>query len=201
MNLSRPSSVPLNPSVKLSISQSPTNQADIVRMREVPYASAVGSIMYSMVCCRPDLAFAMSVISRFMSNPGKAHWDVVKGVLRYLNGTVEYGLKFQKAEEDEEPLVGFVDDDFAANLDTRKSITGYVFTLYGTAISWKSTQQPVVALSTTEAELMAITEGVKEAIWLQGLLREMGIYQESVTIFCDNQSAIQLAKQIGRAHV
>lgn len=87
-----------------------------------------------------------------------------------------------------------MDSDYATNLDTRKSLTGYVFTLGGTAVSWRSTHQPVVALSTTEAEFMALIEAVKEAIWLKGIVKEFGIDQKSVKIYCDSQSAIHLSK-------
>ncbi|XP_073289130.1 secreted RxLR effector protein 161-like [Primulina huaijiensis] len=163
-------------------------------MKNKPYANGVGSIMYSMVCSRPDLAYAMSVESRFMANPGELHWEALKWTMRYLKGASNLGLMFRQQTNEKKPLVGFVDSDFAGNLDTRKSLTGYIFTLYGTAISWKATLQPVVALSTTEAEYIALTEGIKEAIWLKGILEEFGITQQWVAVHCDNQGAIHLTK-------
>lgn len=87
-----------------------------------------------------------------------------------------------------------MDSDYAGNIDTRKSLSGYVFTLYGTAVSWKSTLQSVVALSTTQAEYIALAEGVKEALWLKGMIGELGVSQGSVTVHCDSQSAIHLSK-------
>lgn len=109
-------------------------------MYPIPYSNAVGSIMYMMICTRPDLAYAISVLSRYMSNHGRLHWDALKCVLRYMKGIVDYGLMFEKVDETKggDPLKGYVDVDFVANIDCRRSQTGYIFTLYNTAISWKS---------------------------------------------------------------
>lgn len=93
-----------------------------------------------------------------------------------------------------QPVEGFVDSDYAGNLDTRKSLTGFVFTFFGTSISWKTILQSVVALSTTEAEYIAVTEAIKEALWLKGIISELGLKQEQVVVHCDNQSAIHLSK-------
>ncbi|PON41342.1 hypothetical protein PanWU01x14_290110 [Parasponia andersonii] len=148
--------------------------------------------MYGMVCSRPDLGYAVSVISRFIANPGKAHWEALKWTLRYLKGSTDYGLMFQKQNRSVEPVMGFVDSDYAGNIDTRKTLTGYVFTLFGTAVSWKSNLQPLVALCTTEAEYISITEAIKEALWLKGIIGELGIHQSDVAVHCDNQSTIHL---------
>ena len=150
--------------------------------------------MYSMVCTRPDLAYAASLVSRFMAKPGKHHWEAVKWVFRYLKGTCNYGLKYQKTCFTENALVGFVDSDYAGDLDKRRSLTSYVFTLFGCTVSWKTTLQPVVALSTTEAEYIVATEAIKKALWLLGLIGELGIKQEKITVYCDNQSTIHLTK-------
>ncbi|XP_075098855.1 secreted RxLR effector protein 161-like [Nicotiana tabacum] len=135
----------------------------------------------------------------YMHDPGNEHWQAVKWILRYICNTVDVGLLFE--HEDSQYLVGYCDSDYAGDLDKHRSTTGYVFTFANAPVSWKSTLQSTVALSTTEAEYMAITEAIKEAIWLQGLLRDLGIGQESITLFCDSQSVIQLAKnqeEIGR---
>ncbi|KAL7150071.1 hypothetical protein ABFS83_05G083800 [Erythranthe nasuta] len=164
-------------------------------MANVPYANAVGSLMYCMVCSRPDLAYAASVISRFMADLGQAHWEALKWTLRYMKGSAEIGLLFKRNDRITcDAWKGFVDSDYAGSIDTRKSLTGYVFTLFGTAVSWKSNLQSVVALSTTKAEYMAVTEAVKEAIWMIGILQELGIEQKNVYVYCDNQSAIHLKK-------
>ncbi|KAH9733975.1 hypothetical protein KPL71_017220 [Citrus sinensis] len=134
-------------------------------MARVPYASVVGSLMYVMVCTRPDISQAVSMVSRYMHNPGKNQWLTVKWILRYLYGTVDVGLLFKK--DCGQQCVGYCDSDFARDLDKRRSTTGYVFTLGGGPISWRSILQSTIALSTTEAEYMAATEAVKEAIWLK----------------------------------
>jgi ribonuclease HI len=101
---------------------------------------------------------------------------------------------FERSDASDSLVVGYVDSDYAGDLDKRRSTTGYVFTMAGGSVSWRSTLQSTVALSTTEAEYMAVTEAIKEAIWLHGLVADLGIEQERVTVYCDSQSAIHLAK-------
>jgi len=177
-------STPLGHHTKLSIKQCPQSEDEKKEMESTPYASGVGSIMYRMVCSRPDLAYAVSIVSRFMANSGIVHWQALKWVLRYLSGSLKRGLKYTRAAQDEDALDGYVDADYAGNVVTRKSLSGFVFTFYGTTISWKENQQSVVALSTTEVEYIAPIEGVKEAIWFG----ELGITQECVKIHCDSKS-------------
>lgn len=168
-----------------------------MQMSTVPYVNMVGSIMYTMVCTRLDIAHAMSVISRYMENPGKHHWNALKWILRYLKGTTGIGIVFKRSDDlKKDALVGYVDSDYATNVDNRRSQSGYIFNLYGTAVSWKSSLQSVVPLSTTEGEYMeiAITEAVKEGIWLTWMIGDFGIIQKSVSIFYDSQSALHLAK-------
>ncbi|XP_075492491.1 secreted RxLR effector protein 161-like [Primulina tabacum] len=153
---------------KLSSDQCSTDNEQKRLMESVPYSSGVGSLMYGMVCTRSDLSYAVSVVSRFMSIPGSTHWEALKWIMIYLKGLPDIGLLFKKRTELTQPLVGYVDSDYAGNLDTRKSVTGLIFTLYGTDISWKASLQSVVALSTTEAKYIALTEGVKDAMWLRG---------------------------------
>ena len=185
-------STPLANHFKLSNAQCPKSEEDIAEMKLIPYASAVGSLMYAMVCTRPDIAHAVGLVSRFMSNPGKEHWCAVKWILRYLKGTTDVGLLFGKGSS--LSVRGYVDADFAGDIDNRRSTTGYVFTLAGGPVSWKSTLQATVALSTTEAEYMAATEAAKEALWLKGLIKELGFLQGGVPLLCDSQSTICLAK-------
>ncbi|KAG8481596.1 hypothetical protein CXB51_026522 [Gossypium anomalum] len=135
MRSAKPVSTPLAAHFRLSSALSPQSDDEIEYMSHVPYSSAVGSLMYAMVCSRPDLSYAVSAFGRTKDG-----------------------------------VIGYVDADFAGDLDRRRSLTGYVFTIGGCAISWKATLQTTVALSTTEAEYMAITEACKEAIWLKGSL-------------------------------
>ncbi|KAH9752632.1 hypothetical protein KPL71_014771 [Citrus sinensis] len=188
----KPVCTSLAPHFKLSSSLCPRSQEERDYMARVPYASAVGSLIYAMVCTRPDISQAVSMVSRYMHNPGINQWLAVKWILRYLYGTVDVGLLFKN--DCGQQCVGYCDSDFAGDLDKRRSTTGYVFTLGGGPVSWRSILQSIIALSTMEAEYMAVTEAVKEALWLKGLLGDLGVIQENIAVFCDNQSAIFLAK-------
>jgi ATP-binding cassette subfamily B (MDR/TAP) protein 1 len=98
--------------------------------------------MYVMVCSRPDLSYAMSLVSRYIANPGKEHWKAIQWIFRYLRGTSKSRFKFGRTRKG---LVGYVDSDYAADLDKRRSLTGYVFTVGDCAVSWRATLQSVVA--------------------------------------------------------
>ncbi|KAK4409816.1 Retrovirus-related Pol polyprotein from transposon TNT 1-94 [Sesamum angolense] len=185
--------VPLAAHFQLCKEQSPKNESETEQMKNIPYSNAIGSVMYLMVSTRPDIAYAVSCLSRYMSNAGLPHWEALKWLLRYLNGSVSAGIKFSK-HTDGVSLVGYVDSNYANDRDSRRSTTSYVFTLCGACISWKSQLQNIVALSTTEAEYIATTEAFKEAIWLKGILTEIGFLNKKVTIFSDSQSSIQLCK-------
>eukprot|EP00253_Pinus_taeda_P035538 PITA_35538 len=116
----------------------------------------------------PNIAHAVGVLSKFMSKPGKEHWTTMKWVFRYLCGTSDYGLCYQGRPglDRELDIYGFVDVDWAGDLDQRRSTSGYVFNLFGGAFSWMIKKQSIVALSTTKAEYMAATHASKEAVWL-----------------------------------
>ncbi|XP_042009185.1 secreted RxLR effector protein 161-like [Salvia splendens] len=164
-------------------------------MKLIPYSNIVGSLMYMMICTRPNIAHAISTTSRYMTEYGKQHWSALKWTMRYLKVADKLRILFTRGNRDEkEPLMGFCDSDDAANLDTRRSQTGYIFTLYGSTVCWKSSLQNVVALSTTEAEYMALTSAVKESKWLMGLISDFGVKQDRVSIHCDNNGAICLAR-------
>ncbi|GJR53654.1 transposable element [Tanacetum coccineum] len=194
MNNSKPVSVPLAAHFKLSSALSPDTEEEVEYMSRVPYASAIGSIMYAMVCTRPDIAQAVSVVSRYMDCPGKSHWEAVQWILRYLRGTTDFSLMYDSGGKTY--VTEYVDSDYDGDLDRRRSLTGYVFTLGGCAISWKATLQSTIALSTTEAEYMAMAEGIKEAIWLKGLVGDLGMQQDQdqTVLHCDSQSAIHLSR-------
>ena len=162
-------------------------------MSKVPYDSAVGSLMYLMVCTRPDIAHAVGLVSRYMANPGKIHWDAVKWILRYLQGTSTVGLLFDAHSEDAQVLLGYVDSDYGGDLDERKSTSGYTFTLAGGCVSWRSTKQKCISQSSTEAEYVAAAEAAKEAIWLSNLVKDLGITQRTVLLHCDSNSVLHIA--------
>jgi hypothetical protein len=156
------------------------------------YQRAIGSLMYAMLGSRPDIAFAVSMVSRFASNPTAEHMKAVKRILRYLKGTLNYQLTYRG---DLQALTGYSDADWAGDKDTRRSTGGFVFNVGSGIVSWSSKRQATVALSSCESELMAQTQAAKEAIWLKRFLSEI-LYQDqvAVVIHCDNQGAIALAK-------
>ena len=137
MNNAKPVSTLLANHFKLSTVQCPKTDSEKDDMSKVPYASAVGCLMYAMVCTRPDLAQGVSMVSKFLSNPGKQHWDAVKWIFRYLRGTTNYGIMFER-QQDELSVRGYVDVDYAGGLNDRRSTTGYVFTLARGLICWRS---------------------------------------------------------------
>jgi len=147
--------------------------------------------MYAMIGTRPDIAFAVSAVSQHSSNPGPAHWTAVRRIFRYLAGTQTFGILYGSGY-----CGGYTDADWGASED-RKSIGGYAFMINGGAVSWASRKQGSVALSSTEAEYMALTQGVKESLWLGELLEGSGALKhgkEIRKVQCDNQAAIALTK-------
>ena len=193
MNNAKPVQLPLASHFRLSNLQCPQIKAEKQDMSNVPYANAVGFLMYAMVLTRSSIAYVVSVVSRYMAQLEKDRWKAVKWILRYLIGTVNYGLMYGKEKANGDGLRGYVDSDYAGDLG-RRSLTGHVFMLNGYAVNWKATLQSVMALSTTEAEYTAATKAVKEALWLKGLVIELGLNQKSVPVYCDSSSAIHLSK-------
>jgi hypothetical protein len=156
------------------------------------YRVMVGSLLYLACWTRPDIAFAVSELSRFVSDPGGTHMQAAKRVLRYLKGTKDLGLRYTRPLVDSlDELWGCVDSDWAGCADTRKSTTGYVLVLNGAAVSWKSKRQNVVALSSAEAEFMAASSLVQEVIYIRKLLTNLGFPQRNATeIGEDNRTCI-----------
>eukprot|EP01018_Ginkgo_biloba_P001714 Gb_30736 [translate_table: standard] len=175
-------STPLASHFKLTKEMCPKTQEQIDYMSKVPYSSIVGSLMYVMVCTRLDIAYVVGVVSRYMNNLGKEHWEAVKWILRYLRDTTTQGLCFGGSNT---VLQGYVDSDMAGNIDGRRSTIGYVFTIGGTVVSWISKLQKVVALSTTEVEYVAATEANKDMIWLQRFMEELGKKKENNRLYSD----------------
>ncbi|KAI6687393.1 hypothetical protein NL676_024221 [Syzygium grande] len=171
----KPVSTLLASHFRLSALYSPQSEVKEAAMSRVSYSSAVGSIIYAMVCTHPDIVQAVTVVSRYMTHLGKVHWQAVKWIFRYLRGSAELGLVFDKNSSNGTSVMGFVDSDFAGDLDKRRSLSGYLLTLPSSAISWRSTLQSTVALSTIEAEYMSIAEAMKEGIWLRNLVQELGL--------------------------
>jgi hypothetical protein len=161
-----------------------------------PYRALVGSLLY-LLFTRPDIAFAVGQLTRFLANPSRSCWAAALRVLRYLRSTVDLRLTFRREEEDlSQPaqINIYSDADFAGDKTTRRSCTGYTAIFSGGAISWKSKLQRSVTLSTCEAELVALTSATQEAIWLQTMLRDLFIDHDPVIIHEDNAAAIALIR-------
>ncbi|KAM1427662.1 hypothetical protein ACFXTO_020187 [Malus domestica] len=196
MEQSKKGFLPVRHGIHLSKSMEPKTPEEIGHMSRIPYASAIGSLMYAMICTRPDIAYAVSITSRYQSNPGLEHWAAVKTVLKYLRRTKDMFLVYGGAAELR--VEGYTDADFQSDVDDRSSNSGYVFTLNGGAVSWKSKKQSVIADSTTEAEYVATAEAGKEAFWMKKFITELGVVPtitSPVTLYCDNSGAIAQAKE------
>ncbi|KAG7479129.1 Retrovirus-related Pol poly from transposon TNT 1-94 [Solea senegalensis] len=161
------------------------------------YREIVGSLIYIMTCTRPDLSWVVSKLSQHLAEPKQQHWAAAKHLLRYLKGTINQELHYQKSEKNLQ-LEGFSDADWAADINERRSTTGYCFSLTenGPVISWKSRKQPTVALSTCEAEYMALAATTQESMYLVQLLKGIDGNNQHVPvkIYEDNQGAIALSK-------
>lgn len=158
-----------------------------------PYREVIGALMYAMVATRPDIAFAVGRLSRYLDNPSDGNWQGATRALRYLKGTSEYCLTFNGKGN----LEGYCDADFAGDRDSMKSTTGFIFLFGGAAISWKSKLQKLTAQSTVESEYVALNSACREAVYLRQSLIELGIKLDSSTIIHeDNQGAINLATSI-----
>ncbi|PNX85069.1 retrotransposon-related protein [Trifolium pratense] len=156
------------------------------------FKQVVGSLMY-LTTTRPDLMFVVSLISRYMAQPTELHLQAAKRVLRYLKGTADFGIFYKKGGS--ENLVAYADSDYAGDLEDRKSTSGYVFLMSSGAVSWSSKKQPIVTLSTTEAEFVAAAYCASQIVWMRRILDKLGHSQSGSTVmFCDNSSTIKLSK-------
>ncbi|GJT84920.1 hypothetical protein Tco_1066637 [Tanacetum coccineum] len=161
--------------LKLSKSQGASTPAEIQRMQNIPYASAVGSIMYAVRCTRPDVAFAQNITSRFQQNLGELHWTTIKNILKYLRNTKDMFLVFGGDTKRELRVSYYTDAGYLTDADDMKSQTGYVFILNGGAVDWKSTKKSIFATSSTDAEYITAFDASKEAVWIQKFISGLGV--------------------------
>jgi hypothetical protein len=182
----KPVSTPLETGSKL------VKRAEGEEQTDAPYREAVGCLIHISQVTRPDICYAVGLVSQFCADPTEAHWRAVKRIMRYLKGTMDLQLKFNG--KDRTPVEGFSDADWGGCLDCRKSTTGYVFKTAGASISWNSKKQPTVALSTTEAEYMACSAACQEIKWLLNLAELPSVnMSRPISLFCDNQGAVLLS--------
>lgn len=168
------------------------------KVQFIPYRELVGSFLHLANTTRPDIAFVSSFLSRFMQEPRFVHWKAAKHVLRYLKGTKDTGISFNRRHDRKQAqLVGYTDSDFAADRIERKSVSGYVFIFAGGAISWRSKKQELVAQSTVEAEYVSMAYAVRETIWLRRMLADLKQLKTKIdktTLYGDNQGALAIAR-------
>uniref|UniRef100_A0A2N9E1N9 Retrovirus-related Pol polyprotein from transposon TNT 1-94 n=1 Tax=Fagus sylvatica TaxID=28930 RepID=A0A2N9E1N9_FAGSY len=180
---------------RFNLNQCPKNDLEREQMKNIPYASAVGSLMYAQVCTRPDIAFAVGMLGRYQSDPGLDHWRAAKKVMRYLQGTKDYMLMYRRTDNLE--VIGYSDSDFAGCIDSRKSTSGYIFMMASGAVSWRSAKQTLIATSTMEAEFVSCFEATSHGVWLKSFisgLRIMDSISRPLKIYCDNSAAVFMAK-------
>ena len=186
--------MPVVPGMKLSKTMAPQDQEELDFMCSVPYLSTVGSLLYLSTMTSPDIAYAVGYLARFSSNPGPQHWAAVKHLLRYLKGSMDYRLTYSGADGGVQ-FKTYCDASHGDCIDSGRSTGGYLTCIGGGAISWSSKLQPIVALSSTEAEYMAAVEAGKEILWMRNILGEFGYPQHGPSpLHIDNQSAISVSK-------
>ena len=176
---------------KFSLTQCPKNNLEIEEMQKIPYTSAVGSLMYVQVCTRPDIAFIVGMLGRYMSNTGVYHWKTAKRVMRYLKRTKDFMLTYRRSDSLE--IFGYSDSDFTGRQDSKRSTSGYVYMLSGGAISWRSAQHTLIASSTTTGEFVACYEASNHGIWLLNFVTGLHVVkgiERPLKLYCDNNSAV-----------
>jgi hypothetical protein len=188
----KPSKVPLPTTFKVV----PAMDEEFQAARNLPYPSIVGSLLYAASITRPNIAFASNLLCRYISKWTHQHYAAAKVLLQYIRGTTNLALTFSR-ENSKRALQGWADADWGGCLDTRQSTTSYVFKTYGGIVAWKSKRQQTIALSTTQAKLLASTDAGKEAIWLRQLLADLDLGpadNDPVQILYNNMGAIHLSK-------
>ena len=199
MNMSecKPVSTPAESRLPVISEEPDQEEQDRMLAFATPYRRVVGALLYLSGCTRPDITFVVNHLARFMAAPRLAHWQLLRRCCRYLQGTLNYGILYRREEENMHmPLAGFSDADWAGDVETRRSTSGMVFMMAGAAISWRSKSQKTVALSTCEAELMALAATLQEALWLRRLQDELQVSatQQPIQLWGDNQGANILAR-------
>jgi hypothetical protein len=191
---SNPSHVPHQPGVHLSQDMCPTSNHEVEQMKDKPYGELIGGLLWLSINTRPDIVPAVGVLCRYVRNPGPQHWTSAKLVLRYLKGTMQYGIVYSP-DQSQPDLTGYVDSDWANDPDTRRSVTGFVLKYANGPIAFKSKGQSSVSTSSVQAEYQALCDAVRETIWLRQLLKEVGHEQNKPTVIHeDNRGCIALTQ-------
>ena len=182
----KPADTPMNSTKKIGTEE---NSAPVEKGR---YQRLVGRLIY-LSHTRPDIGFSLSVVSQFMNNPTEEHMEAVNRILRYLKMTPGKGLLYKK--NDKRTIEVFLDADWAGDLTDRRSTSGYCSYVWGNLVTWRSKKQPVVLMSSAEVEFRVVALGICEGIWIQRLLKELGVtHKDPIMMFCDNQATISITK-------
>jgi hypothetical protein len=177
---------------QFSKEQSTSTPTQEMHMRGIPYAEAIGSVLWPVIISRPDAAFAVGILSQFIQNPGPAHWEGVKWLITYLGSTKNLWLTF--GGKGKNILEGFCNTNWARQKH-RHSILGYSFHMSQGTVTWSSKKQYIIALSSTEAEYIMQMHMAKEALYLRNFMGEIKEkFSKPLTINCNNQGAIVLSK-------
>jgi hypothetical protein len=188
--------LPMSHGITLIKKQCPLEPDEQERMRTIPYDSAIGSIMYAILCTCPDVSYALSATSRYQSNYGAAHWTIVKNILMCLRRTKKVLLVF--GGEEELHIKGYNDASFQTDVDDSKSQSGFVFCVKWGAVSWKSSKHDTIAYLMTEADYIIVSEAAKEAVWIRNFVSELGVVLSAssrMDLYCDNSGDIVQAKE------
>ena len=188
-----PRNTPLPTGIILDNNMSPKTESERKEMKDKPYRSILGSIMWGQLATRPDLSFAVSLLARFQANPGLEHWAALLHVMGYVKNTLDFGLTYSR-DYDLSPIA-YADADYGGCRDTRRSTSGFIFIMSGGAVAWSSKRQATVALSTVEAEYVAMSRCAQQMIWTQSWLDEVAVkHSLPGVIKGDNRGAIALTK-------
>ena len=191
MSKSKPISTPASKGQSLSKIMCCQNETKILEIETVPYAQVVGSLMYALTSTRPYICHTVGLVSRYQSNPRKEHWQVVKRISKYLQGTKKMGLYFGLGDLN---IAWFIGANFARDVDDMKSTSCYVFLFEGTTVSWFSKKQNCIAKSIMEAKYISCSTAVCNAVWIKCFIKSInfGMPNGPVNVFYDNKFAISL---------
>jgi len=193
----KPESAPAVKNLQLSIRDCPADGSkEQEEMKQYPYRSIVGSLLFVSVMTRPDITYIVNSLARFSTNPGKPHWNALRHLLRYLRGTSKLGLVLGGQVPKGKPLLeAYADASWADNVDDRHSTSGYCFTLFGSLIAWFSRNQYLLARSSFEAELISLYGATAEFSWIRNLLKDFNIVITTTPFYVDNKTTIDQVKE------
>lgn len=186
MEFSKETNVPVEPKLNFISNK---------KSGDKPYRELIGSLMYLMLGSRPDLSFAVNFFSRFQNNYSDEIWSAAKKILSYVKKTMNFGLIYKKSNNCKLPVLeAFVDSDWGNDNVDRKSVSGFLFKIYGNTVKWVTRKQTSVALSSTEAELNALCTCVTDGLWLSKILSDLNVTVDVIYVHEDNQGCLKILK-------